>query len=156
MKLEVVHQRNRNCHKYGSQVLARAVRFVRANGISGDPDVIWGTLAVQMIMDNPTQLILAAVEDSGKVRGHFIARLLDFDGELQVMITQLEIDRDAREDREVVMQNGMAMTIEWAKSLGATTVRCWAMTPTLAKLFERFGLEPKDYVLMERDITNPE
>jgi hypothetical protein len=133
--------------------LARAVRFARVNDISGNPEVLWHTLAYQMMCDNPDTLILAAV-DGSKVYGHFIAKLLNYDGELIVMITQLEIDKKQRDNREETMRAGMAETIEWAKSLGATGVRCWAMNETLAKLFERFGLAPKDYVLMHLDIAD--
>jgi len=152
MELAIVNLANNNCHRYGSQVLARAVNFARANDISGDSEILWHTLAHQMMLDSPDTLILAAVEGN-VVHGHFIARLLNFDGELKVMITQLAIDKPERDGREETMRAGMEKTIEWAKLVGATGVRCWAMTPLLAKLFKRFGLEAKDYVLMELDLN---
>jgi hypothetical protein len=72
------------------------------------------------------------------------------------MVTQLQIDAKRREDREETMRQGWEKLDEWARAIGATKIRCWAMNEKVASLFERFGLEPKDYVLMETEVPEPE
>jgi hypothetical protein len=47
------------------------------------------------------------------------------------------------------MQDGMNTVHNFAKAWGAERVRCWARDEKNAKLFERFGFKPKDYVLMD-------
>ena len=68
------------------------------------------------------------------------------------LITQLEIDKKDREGREETMLGGMGLVHDFATLWGAERVRCWARNEKVAKLFIRFGFEPKDYVLMDRGL----
>jgi hypothetical protein len=151
MRTEIVHASNGNCHKYGSAVLHRAVRFAVQNELDSDPEILWHSMAQQMYANPPSMLMLAAI-DGNKVRGHLLARLQEYDGSRSVFISHLQIDKNARENREGVIASGLEMIVNWAKSNGATSIRCWAMNEKVAGIFSALGFEPKDYVLMESPI----
>ncbi|MHC4120798.1 MAG: hypothetical protein ACYSWO_25180, partial [Planctomycetota bacterium] len=80
------------------------------------------------------------------------------DGTLICLITQLEIDKELRDGREITMIDGMEVIGQFAAAWKCQRIRCWARNDKVAKLFERFGFEPKDYVLMDRalEIDNGE
>ncbi|MHC4120584.1 MAG: hypothetical protein ACYSWO_24075 [Planctomycetota bacterium] len=149
MKLEVVSYGNSNCHKYGSQILYRSVRFAKKYDSDCVPEVLWHTITLEMAKQNPEMLALAAVEND-KVVGHLLCRVINNDGTLICLITQLEIDKKYTEGREDTMIEGMDVIGQFAAVWGCQRVRCWARDDKTAKLFERFGFEPKDYVLMDR------
>jgi hypothetical protein len=148
MKLEVVSFGARNCHKYGAQVLYRATRFADKYDTDCDPEVLWHTITQSFVQQNPEMLVLAAVEGK-KVVGHLLCRIINNDGTMIALITQLEIDSKKREGREETMADGMATVHTFAKAWGCQRVRCWARDEKVAKLFTRFGFKPKDYVLMD-------
>jgi len=151
MKLEIVSYGAGNCHKYGSQILFRAVKFAKTYDSDVDPEVLWHTITQSFVKQNPDMLILAAVERE-KVVGHLLCRIVNNDGMLIALITQLDIDQKKRDGREETMQEGMAIIHNFAVAWGAQRVRCWAREEKVAKLFERFGFKPKDYVLMDRGL----
>jgi hypothetical protein len=153
MRAEIVHGSMGNCHKYGSAVLHRAVRFSIENDLDSDPEVLWHALAKDMWSAQPGSLLIAAIQDE-RVKGHLLARLNDYDGTRAVFITHLQIDSEAEEDRMQVMADGRDMFVKWGLENGATKIRCWAMNEKLGKLFQhpRFGMKPKDYVLMEASL----
>jgi hypothetical protein len=148
MELKVVNFANRNCHIYGSQVLDRAVKFVEQYDVDADPEMLWHTITNSFVVQNPDMLVLAAVEGE-EVYGHLLVRIVNNDGMLIALITQLAIDRDKRDGRETTIEQGLEVIHGFALSKGATRVRCWAMNEELAILFKRLGFEPKDYVLMD-------
>ena len=148
MKVEIVNYAAGNCHKYGSQILYRAVKFAEKYDSDCVPEVLWNTITYSLRQENPEMLVLAAIED-GKVAGHLLCRIVNNDGTLIALITQLEIDQKKREDREQTMLDGMGLVHNFAKLWGAKRVRCWARNEKVAILFERFGFKPKDYVLMD-------
>ena len=151
MKVEIVSYGMGNCHKYGSQILYRAVRFAEKYDNDCVPEVLWHTITHNFGKKNPEMLILAAIEND-KVVGHLLCRIINNDGTLIALITQLEIDKDDRGGREDTMLGGMDLVAEFATYWGAERVRCWARNEKVAKLFVRFGFEPKDYVLMDRGL----
>jgi len=148
MELVIVSYANKNCNKYGSQVLYRAIKFARERDLDSDPEVLWHTITNGMVAQNSDMLVMAGLED-GKVIGHMIVRIVNNEGTLIALITQIEIDDDIRDGRDDVWEAGWPIIYQFARSKGATRVRCWAMNEKLAKLFTRFGFEPKDYVLMD-------
>jgi len=148
MELAVVNYANRNCSDFGTQILDRAMRFAYDMELDGDPEILWHTITQEMVKQNPEMLILAAV-DGGKVYGHMICRIVNDDGCLIGLVTQLAIDEEQREGREETIMKGMEVVYAFSRSRGATRVRCWAMNEKLAILFTKFGLKPKDYVLMD-------
>lgn len=151
MKLEIVSYGAGNCHKYGPQILYRSVKFAEKYDSDCNPEVLWHTITQSFVKQNPDMLVLAAVEEE-KVVGHLLCRIVNNDGMLIALITQLEIDSENRELREETMQDGMAVINNFAVAWGAERVRCWARDEKVAKLFERFGFKPKDYVLMDRGL----
>jgi len=155
MYAEIVHFAYNNCHTLGGPVLHRAAKFAVDNDLDSNPEILWHTLASQMAAQNPDTVVIAAV-DGKKVAGHLVARAVNYDGNVSVMITQLQIDSKMREDREETMAMGWAKLEEWAKSINAKNIRCWAMNEKVANLFERFGLVDKGYVLMEIGVSNSE
>lgn len=148
MKLEIISYAAGNCHKYGSQILYRAVRFAKKYDTDCVPEVLWHTITQSFVQKNPEMLVLAAVEKS-KVVGHMLCRVINNDGTMIALITQLEIDDKKREGREQTMQDGIGIVHNFAKAWSCQRVRCWARDEKNAKLFERFGFKPKDYVLMD-------
>lgn len=153
MKVEIVNYGAGNCHKYGSQILYRAVKFAEKYDNDCVPEVLWHTITHNFGKQNPEMLVLAAIEDD-KVVGHLLCRIVNNDGTLIALITQLEIDQKDREGREQTMLDGMGLVRDFATLWGAERVRCWARNEKVAKLFVRFGFEPKDYVLMDRALEN--
>jgi hypothetical protein len=151
MNVKIVNYGTGNCHKYGSQILYRAVKFAEKYDNDCVPEVLWHTITHNLGKQNPEMLVLAAIEDN-KVVGHLLCRIVNNDGTLIALITQLEIDREDREGREQTMLDGMGLVHDFAVLWGAERVRCWARNEKVAKLFERFGFEPKDYVLMDRGL----
>jgi len=148
MELAVVNYANHNCHKYGSQVLYRAVKFAQENDLDSDPEVLWHVITNAMVDQGSDMLVLAAVEKN-KVHGHLLVRIVNNDGMLIALITQLAIDIKERDGREETIQDGMAVIHNFAMSKNAKRVRCWAMNEKLVTMFTRFGFKPKDYVLMD-------
>jgi hypothetical protein len=151
MKLEVVNYAARNCHKYGSQILYRAVKFAEKYDSDCVPEILWHTITLEMAKQNPEMLVLAAVEDD-KVAGHLLCRVINNDGTLICLVTQLEIDEEKRDGREDTMIGGMETIGQFAAAWKCERIRCWARNDKTAKLFERFGFKPKDYVLMDRPL----
>ena len=149
MKLTVVSYGAGNCHKYGSQVLYRAVRFAEKYDADCLPEVLWHTITLEMAKQNPEMLALAAIENN-KVVGHLLCRVINNDGTLICLITQLEMDKKKRDGREDTMIDGMEVIGQFAAAWKCQRIRCWARDEKVAKLFERFGFKPKDYVLMDR------
>jgi len=148
MELAVISYANKNCHKYGDQLLRRVIDFADKYDLDSDPEILWHTITNAMVVQNSDMLILGAVEDD-VMHGHLLVRIVNNDGMLIALITQLAIDMDEREGREETIQAGMEVIHAFATSRGATRVRCWAMSEELAIMFKRFGFEPKDYVLMD-------
>jgi hypothetical protein len=148
MRLEIVNFCKNNCHKYGSQILYRAIRFAKKYDATCDPETLWHTITIEMAKQSAEMLVLAAVEN-GKVVGHLLCRIINNDGTLICLITQLEIDEKKRDNREEVMIEGMEIIEQFAEAWKCKRIRCWARDEKVAKLFERFGFEPKDYVLMD-------
>jgi len=151
MKVVIVNYGAGNCHEYGPQILYRAVKFVEKYDNDCVPEVLWHTITHAMRQENPEMLVLAAIEDN-KVVGHMLTRIVNNDGTLIALITQLEIDQKQREGREQTMLDGIQLVYNFATLWGAKRVRGWARNKNVAKLFERFGFGPKDYVLMDRDL----
>ena len=148
MELAIVSYANRNCHIYGPQILDRAMDFVEMYDMDSDPEILWHTITNSFVSNDSDTMILAAVEDV-VVHGHLIVRIVNNEGLLIALITQLAIDRMERDGREETIQAGMEVIHAFARSKGASRVRCWAMNEELAILFKRLGFEPKDYVLMD-------
>ena len=148
MELAIVNYANKNCHLYGPQVLDRAVEFVNEYDMDSDPEILWHTITNSFVAPDANMLVLAAVEDD-VVHGHLIVRIVNNEGMLIALITQLAIDKMERDGREETIQAGMEVIHAYAISKGASRVRCWAMNEELAILFKRFGFEPKKYVLMD-------
>lgn len=148
MDIKVVNYANKNCHIYGTAVLNRVIKFAEEHDLDSDPEVLWHTVTNEMVTQNPNMLILAGVEN-GKVAGHMLTRIVNNDGTLVALITQIEIDDDAREDRAEMWTTGWPIVENFARSRNAKRIRCWAMNEKLATLFKRFGFKPKSYVLMD-------
>ena len=148
MELAIVSYANRNCHIYGPQILDRVMDFVNLYDMDSDPEILWHTITNSFVSNDSDTMVLAAVED-GVVHGHLVVRIVNNEGMLIALITQLAIDKMERDGREETIQAGMAVIHAFAKSKNATRVRCWAMNEELAIMFKRFGFEPKDYVLMD-------
>ena len=151
MKLEIVNYGAGNCHQYGSQILYRAVRFAKKYDIDCVPETLFHTITHAFMAQNPEMLVLAAIE-RGKVVGHLLCRVINNDGTMICLITQLEIDEKYRNDRELTMMQGMEVIGQFASAWNCQRIRCWARDEKVAKLFERFGFKPKDYVLMDRPL----
>lgn len=148
MKVEIVNYAAGNCHVYGSQVLYRATKFVQENDLDSDPEILWHTITQNLVQQNPDMLVLAAV-DGNKVFGHLLCRLVNMDGMIIALVTQLAIDRKERDGREETIRQGLELVHQFAVAGGAKRVRCWAMNEKLATIFTELGFKPKDYVLMD-------
>jgi hypothetical protein len=95
MHAEIVHAAYNNCHTLGGPVLHRAARFAMENDLDSNPEILWATLAGQMLASQPDTIVIAAV-DGKTVAGHLVARAVDYDGTRIVMVTQLQIDAKRR------------------------------------------------------------
>jgi hypothetical protein len=152
LRAEVVHISRQNVALYGGSVLDRAVRFAIENDLDADPDVLWANIAAAMIAPEPSHLVIAAIDDDDLVRGFIISGLILFHGTYGIFIESLEIDRDARDGREEAMRNGWSLICEWGRSRDAKFIRAWSMNEKLAKVFSRFGMEAKPYMLVQAEL----
>lgn len=151
MRLEIVSYAAGSCHKYGPQILYRAVKFAKQYDTDCVPEILFHTITLEMAKQNPEMLVLAAVEND-KVVGHLLCRVINNDGTMICLITQLDIDKEHRDGREDTMIEGMETIGQFAAAWNCQRIRCWAREEKVAKLFERFGFKPKDYVLMDRPL----
>lgn len=150
MNVEIIHASNGNCHLHASAFLDRAVNFIIAYDYPGDPEYLWHDLAYEMRNPSPSKLCLAAIdEETGDVVGHLLAELQFQYGIKQVMITQLEILHEEPQVRGILMKEGWPLVEKWARDTGSRAIKCWARNERLARQFEKFGLQSKDYVIME-------
>ena len=65
------------------------------------------------------------------------------------MITQLEITHESADMRRHVLEEGWPLVEDWAQINQAKSIKCWAMNPKVAKVFEKFGLKDKGVTVME-------
>jgi len=148
MKVELVNFAARNCHEYGPALLYRAVKFSRDNDLDSDPETLYQTMAYEMMRENPDMIVLAAIERK-KVVGHLLARVVNIDGTIMILVTQLEIDKKYRDGRQDTILNGFDIIKQFAASKETNKIRCWAMNENVAKIFERLGFKPKSHILMD-------
>lgn len=149
--VEIVHASNGNCHLYGSAFLDHVVNFLIGYDYPGDPEFLWHDLAYEMRSASPSKLCIVFIDDeTNDVIGHSLAELQFQYGIKQVMITQLEILHEDAAVRAAMMEEAWRLGEEWSRNNGAKSVKCWARNERLARAFEKFGLEAKDYVIMER------
>lgn len=149
MRAEIVHISQGNVSKYGGQVLDRVVAFATRTGSDAQPETLWANIAIAMVSPNPAYLVMAAVDDEDAVCGFMVSSLILFHGTYGVFIESAEIDNDARDGREEMMRAAFTILSDWGRSRGASFIRAWAMNEKLAKVFERFGLGTKPYILIQ-------
>ena len=151
MRVEIVSYAAGNCHKYAADIAKRAVNFSVNNHLDSDPEILYHVIQNGIVSQNSDMLVLAAIEDD-KVVGHLITRIVQVDGTLFALITQLEIDKEYRDGRIETISNGLDIIKQFAASRGAKAVRCWAMNQKLAILFGRLGFVTKPYVMMDLNL----
>ena len=147
-----VHRGYGNVHLYGSAIIDRAVNFMISYDVTGNPDVMWQEIAQQMIIDQPTMLVLAVLDDDEQVVGHLIAEMQNHHGILVIMVTQAELDPNDSLQKGMMMKRAWSFVTEWATKLGAKKIMCWALDESRAAIFEKLGLEMTDKVIMEMPV----
>lgn len=157
MKLEIVHCSAGNVARLGPQVIERAILFAETYDVLVDPQTLMANIAGQMYAQDGARwmLILAAVstEYQDAVVGHAIVELVNNHGRTTAVVSQLQVDKDQRVGREETIRSGMGVVWTWAKSMGATKIRAWALNEKLARLYESMrGFDRKPYVLVEADV----
>jgi hypothetical protein len=154
MRSVVVHASQGNAHKYGGEIIRRAVKFNEKRNLGCVPEYLFAELSQQMFAAEPHTLCLACVDSDESVRGHAIIHVQEMYGYRTAMVYHLEIDDEARDETRMAMLNqGWDQIEEWARRNKCQAVRTWAMNETLANIFTRHGLEPKKYVFMEKNLT---
>lgn len=148
--VERVHLANRNL-RWAPAVLERARRFCETYDSDADVEVMTAHLMAEMFAREPSHLILVGIQDEQAV-GHLVALIEDFYGSRGVTVTQLMVDREAHVPREV-FRLGMDVVEQWARSVGACRIGNWARNPAVARLFQRYGFEASERVLMRKPLA---
>ena len=119
IRVFVVHQSRGNFATYGPRVLDRISKFVRKYDLDADPGMLVAHVSHQMYVENPPMIVIAAVLGDRMV-GHGLAVLETYYGTVSVVVSQIEIDRDAQAGRSQAIRDGMDIVSEWARAAGAS------------------------------------
>lgn len=152
MRPEIVHVGAGNAHLYGGRVIERVVSFNRRYNLPSNPEFVFAELAQQMTVENPHTLVQVMLDKNDIIMGHGITSVQELYGFRSAMVYQLEVDREVREGREEAFAEGLKQILTFAKNAGCKAMRAWAMNEALAKVFEKYGMKRKEFVLIEREL----
>jgi hypothetical protein len=142
--------------------MMRIVSFCEKYDSDADPGFLAIAVAQSVVLDQPRYLLLLGFAETDELRSdvpmaHLLATLEEYHGRRVVMISQLEHDPDAGRFSDEVYTEGLRQVREWALSLGASTIRVWARTEQVARVFEkRAGFVRSPRVLMTLELDEAE